>query len=146
MDECIGRAVAPRLKEAQAKSAWDAIVATLPNRSDIFLVFEPAPRGLGLAALAPRLDQSQANRACDALLALLEKSQNFNVRAVTVQGLVALIPRIERSQAVRAWDALILILEKSTDYDLRILRVGRIGCVGTASGGRAGPACVECSE
>ncbi len=70
----------------------------------------------------------------------MEKSEDVPWGFVRAEEqLIALVPRLEPARSTHVSDFLIVILEKSTIPALEFAG-GPIGCVGTASGGRARPA------
>jgi serine/threonine protein kinase len=102
--------LAPRMEPAQARRAWDALIAMMQRvpefKIDMYL------RTDGLNALAVRLEPAQVKRAGDALIGIIETSIDARALTVANEGLTALARRMEPAQANRAWNALMSNLEK----------------------------------
>ena len=92
-------ALAPRLEPAQAKRAWDALIA----KWRIVLDFAIGPKAL--AALRLRVEPARVARTADVLIANLEKSaDNQGSFLGRARGLTALASQMEPAQAKRACD------------------------------------------
>jgi hypothetical protein len=104
-------ALAPQLNPAQAKRAWDRLIAYWAEPLSRMKTFgQPSS---ALTPLAIRLNAVDVSSACNAMIAILEGSSQAEAQDIAQNGLAALEGKMDPALRKIAFDALIESLKKS---------------------------------